>query len=101
MIADPHITYSEDGRSGTIHYVSPDTRFDMWYELALSPAVVDIGIPEPKYWEAQTKTSLSQREVILRFIGEQVVKDKLAGNGYALFNDMIMTIYSGKKPDDV
>ncbi len=65
----------------------------------MSPAVVDIGIPESKYWEAQTKTPLSQRKPILRFIGQQVVKDKLAGDGYALFNDMIMTIYSGKRPD--
>lgn len=97
----PQVRYSDDGRGGTIHYISPETTFDMWYELALSPAVVDIGIPEPRYWEAQTKTPLSRRKPILRFIGEQVVKDRLAGVGYALFNDMIMTIYSGKKPDTV
>ena len=96
----PQVTYSEGGRGGTIHYSSSETSFDMWYEFALSPAVVDIGIPESKYWEAQTKTPLSQRETILRYIGEQVTKDKLTGDGYALFNEMVMTIYSGKKPAD-
>ncbi|WP_020607044.1 hypothetical protein [Spirosoma spitsbergense] len=93
------ISYTEDGRSGTIHYASPETTFDMWYELAIPPAVADIGIPEPRYWEARTKTSLPQREAILRLIGQQVINDKLAGDGYYLFNDQTMTVYSGKKPD--
>jgi len=77
------VSYSEGGRGGTIHYIGPEASFDMWYELALSPAVIDIRICEPTYWEAHTKTPLSQRRTILRFIGEQVVKDKLAGDGYA------------------
>ncbi len=67
----------------------------------MPPAVVDIGIPESRYWEAQTKTPLSQRNSILKFISEQVINDKLAGKGYALSNGMIMTIYSGKRPDNV
>jgi len=84
-----------------VPYSSPEANFDMWYDLALSPALVDIGIPEARYWEARTKTPLSQRMAILRFIGKQVVTDKLTGDGYALVNDMIMTVYSGKKPYNV
>ncbi|MBC7571859.1 MAG: hypothetical protein H7319_19335 [Spirosoma sp.] len=95
----PQISYSEDGRGGTIHCTSPETTFDLWYELAMPPAVADIGIPEPRYWEFQTKTPLPQREAILRLIGQRVINDKLAGNGYLLFGDQIMTIYSGKNPD--
>ncbi|WP_020607329.1 hypothetical protein [Spirosoma spitsbergense] len=95
----PQLRYSDDGRGGTIHYTSPASNFDMWYELAMSPAVVDIGIPESKYWVGQTKTPLAQRDDMLRFIGQQVVNDKLSGHGYFLFNDQIMTIYKGKNPD--
>lgn len=65
------------------------------------PAVVDIGISESRYWEARTRTPLSQRNSILQFISEQVIHDKLAGKGYALSNAMVMTVYSGKKPDNV
>lgn len=89
----PQLRYTQDGRGGTIYYSSAETTLDMWYEFALSPAIVDIGVPEPRYWVGQTKTPLSQREAILRFIGEQVVKDKLSGEGYFRHNDNIMTIY--------
>ena len=99
---NPQVSYSEGGRSGTIHYVSTETSFDLWYEFAMPPAIVIIGIPEPRFWEAQTKTPLSQRTGILQFISEQVIKDRLLGNGYVLIEqDTIMTIYSGKNPDTV
>lgn len=97
----PQVRYTHEGRGGTIHYTSPETSFDMWYELAMPPSLVDIGISEPRYWAGQTKTPLAQREAILRFIGQQVVNDKLSGNGYFLFNDQIMSIYPGKNPDAV
>lgn len=93
----PKLRYSQDGRGGTIYYNSPETNFEMWFEFALSPAIVDIGIPEPRYWVGQTKTPLSQREATLQFIGEQVVNDKLSGEGYFRYNDNIMTIYRGRK----
>ena len=100
--SNPRVTYSEGGRSGTIHYKSTETSFDVWYELALSPALAIIGIPEPRYWEAQTKTPLSQRMPILQFIGDQVVIDQLQGDGYCLIDyDNIMTIYKGKNPNTI
>ena len=95
----PNVRYTHDGRGGTIHYASPETSFEMWYELAMPPAVVIIGITEPRYWEYQTKTPLAQREAILGFIGHQVVNDKLSGNGYFMFDDQIMSICRGKNPD--
>ncbi len=94
------VSYSDGGRSGTIHYTSAETCFDLWYEFAMPPAIALIGIPEPRYWEAQTKTPLSQRIAILEFIGGQVITDKLAGEGYVgIEQDNIMTIYRGRKPN--
>ena len=43
------LCYTDGGRGGTIHYTSPETSFDMWYELAMPPALVIMGIPESKY----------------------------------------------------
>lgn len=98
----PQVNYSGDGRGGTIHYTNAKIRFDLWYELAMSPAIVIIGIPEPEYWEAQTKTPLSRRISILEFIGQQIIDDKLAGEGHiGIEQDNIMTIYRGKKPHTI
>ena len=97
---NPRVSYSEGGCSSTIHYVNQETMFDVWYEFAMPPALVIIGIPEPRHWEAHTKTPLSERTDILQFIGEQVLKDRLAGDGYFLIEyDNCMTIYSGKNPN--
>ncbi|MCF0056052.1 hypothetical protein [Dyadobacter sp. CY356] len=97
---DSSLRYSEDGRSGTIYFKNEETSFEMWYELAMPPAIIIMGIPEPKYWERHTKIPLSRREEILGFIGEQVIKDKLSGEGYFLIDDNILSICSGKKPAD-
>jgi hypothetical protein len=96
---DSYLSYSEDGRGGTIYLHSPETSFDMWYELAMPPAIIIMGIPEPKYWEARTKTPVERREEILGFVGEQVIKDKLSGNGYFLISDNILSICPGRNPD--
>jgi hypothetical protein len=94
----PRVSYSDGGRSGTIYYTSAESSFDMWYELAMPPAIVIIGIPEPRYWEARTKIPLSQRAAVLQFIGDRVVQDKLQGAGHAqIEQDNIMTIYKGKE----
>lgn len=99
---DPQVSYSDGGRSGTIYYTNHESSFDMWYELAMPPAIVIIGIPEPRYWEARTKTPLTERMSILQFIGKQVVTDRLSGEGYVrIEQDNIMTIYKGKDPDAV
>jgi hypothetical protein len=98
----PALSYSDGGRSGTIYYTSHEVSFDMWYELAMPPAIAIIGIPEPRHWEAQTKTPLSNRTVTLHWIGERVIQDKLQGAGYVrIEQDNIMTIYKGKDPDTV
>jgi len=92
------LRYTQDGRGGTIYYDSPESCFTMWYEFALSPALVIIGIPEPRFWVSLTKIPLSQRTAVLTFIGEQVLKDQVSSYGYFEYNDTIMTIYKGPKP---
>lgn len=99
---NPQVRYANGGRSGTIYYTSDELSFEVWYEFAMPPAIAIIGIPEPRHWEAKTKTPLSKRAAILQFIGDRVVQDKLRGEGYArIEQDNIMTIYQGKDPDVV
>ncbi|GAB2774089.1 hypothetical protein GCM10027275_16400 [Rhabdobacter roseus] len=92
------LQYTENGRSGTITFSSPETTFDMWYEFAASPALVIIGIPTPQHWEAQTKTPLPTRAALLDQIAKQVIKDKVGSNGYHHVDDHTITIFTGKNP---
>ncbi|GAB2596049.1 hypothetical protein [Spirosoma areae] len=71
----------------------------MWYELAGGSALAIINIPTPEHWEALTKTPLSQRDAILQFIGEQVLRDQVSTDGYFLTDDNFITLYTGKNPN--
>jgi hypothetical protein len=93
----PQVRYTSEGRSGTVHYISNETEFDMWYEFAGGDALAIINVPTPDQWESTTKTPLSRRTPILTFIGEQVVKDQTHGNGSFKIEDDFLTIYPGKR----
>jgi hypothetical protein len=90
----PRLYYTTQGRGGTIRFENNLTSFDMWWEYATSPALVLIGIPSEKHWEATTKLPVEQRADTLRFIGEQVVADHTSGGGSFVYDDQIMTIYN-------
>lgn len=89
----PRLHYMTEGRGGTIRFENDLTVFNLWWEYAMSPALILIGIPSEKHWEASTKLSLEQRADVLRFIGEQVVADRASGSGRFVYDDQIMTIY--------
>src|SRR5215471_14734904 len=92
------VSYTSDGRSGTVHYRSKDANLDLWYEFAGGDALAIIDVPSPEEWEARTKTPLSFRDSILTFIGEQIVKDQTLEKGSFTLDDRFLTIYPGRLP---
>ncbi|WP_080056373.1 hypothetical protein [Spirosoma aerolatum] len=98
ITAQARVHYSSDGRSGTVHYSSPQASFSMWYEFAGGDAIAIIDIPTPGTWVERTKLPLTDRETVLQFIGDQVVRDQVPGGGYFDCSDNTMTIYRGQKP---
>ena len=90
------VGYTSGGRSGKVHYISKEATFDLDYEFGGGAAVAIIDIPTPKQWEAATKTPLSRREAILKFIGQQVVKDQTLDEGSFEIGENALTIYSRK-----
>lgn len=97
-MTNPQLTYTDGGRSGTIHYSSDENSFDTWYELAVGSAVAFIKIPSINFWEVKTKIPAGQRQAVIEFIGNEVVKNKLNNDGYFLLDDDFITLYSGKNP---
>jgi hypothetical protein len=90
----PRITYTSSGRAGTIHYVSKETSFDLWYEFAGGSALAIIDIPAEQQWEQSTKTPISRRAAILTSIGAQVVKDQTTSGGRFEIGENTLTIFS-------
>lgn len=79
------LTYESQGRGGTIWFENDVARFDMWWEFALSPALLFIDVPTSAQWEARTKLPVEVRDEVLRFIARQVIQDQASSSsGYEL-----------------
>lgn len=87
------ISYTENGRSGQVHYRSHEARFSMYYELGGGETVAGIFIPDAESWETATSLPLSRREEVLESIGRQVVKDKTGGRGHFKIEGYWLQIY--------
>lgn len=88
------ILYSSDGRSGHVHYQSPEVQFALYYEFGGGDCVASVDIPGPGDWEKHTGLPLSRRDEVLDFIGRQVVKDQTTGGrGYFKIEQNWLNIY--------
>ncbi|HRI27764.1 MAG TPA: hypothetical protein PK239_11655 [Chitinophagales bacterium] len=89
------IYYTNEGRSGYIHYQSPIARFKLYYAFGGGNCVACIELPKPDNWENYTGIPLSRREETLHFIGRQVVNDQTTnGAGYYKINNNSLNIYA-------
>ncbi len=88
------VSYSNDGRSGHVHYQSPEAKFALYFEFSGGDCVASINIPSPAKWEKETKLPLARREEVLNFIGRQVVKDQTTnGRGHFKIEGDWLNIY--------
>ncbi|WP_026848135.1 hypothetical protein [Gemmatimonas phototrophica] len=93
----PHNTQvriTSEGRSGVIHFENPQSTFSMWWEFAGAGALAIINIPSVAQWESTTKLPLSQREDVLRIIGEHVVRTQTSGRGRYDVDEQFITVYA-------
>ncbi|MCF0069986.1 hypothetical protein LZD49_05855 [Dyadobacter sp. CY261] len=88
----PTVEYTQDGRGGIIYYKEGDINIRFDWEFGGGNAVVIFYIPEIKYWEAQTRTPLSRRDEILRFVCEQVIRDQAPGCKYKIYGNSISIV---------
>jgi len=92
---NPEIHYTNKGRGGTVHYVNGQVCFDLWWEFAGGDAVVIVDIPTENDWEKRTGLKMDERAATIRFIGDQIIKDQLSGNGNFIVGENTLTFYSG------
>ena len=89
----PKLRITTEGRGGTIYYDSETSHFNMWWEFAGGNALVIIDIPTEEHWTARTQLPFEQRDIVLRFIGEQVVESQTRGRGSFIIGTNVLTIY--------
>ena len=94
-LRNAQVKTSSEGRGGTVYYTDTSYAFELWWEFAMPPALVLLGIPTAATWEAVTKMPLSERDQVLRFMAEQLIADHTHGVGHYELADNILTIFSG------
>ncbi|MEO6284892.1 MAG: hypothetical protein ABIN80_21445 [Dyadobacter sp.] len=85
----PVAEYTQDGRGGTIYYAEKDLSMEFYWEFGGGNAIVVIDIPEEKYWEAQTKKPLAERDSFLSRMAERVIQDKAPGCHFQMYSNSI------------
>lgn len=89
------ILYSNNGRSGFVHYKSKEGNFDLYYEFGGGNVVASIQVSTAKDWVAKTGLPLEKREEVLHFIEQRVVKDQTtSGRGFYKVEGPWLNIYS-------
>lgn len=90
---NPKLRFQDYGRGGTIWYETVDGSFDMWWEFAGGDALVIVDIPTREQWVERTKISLHQRNKVLTYIAEQILRDKNNGAGSYIIGHNVITFY--------
>jgi hypothetical protein len=90
---DATLAFTSEGRGGTVRYRDHRTAFDMWWEFALPPAVVIIGVASGDTWERDTGIPLSERDRTLAWIADRALRDQVSSGGSVLISDTHITLY--------
>lgn len=86
------ISYTAEGRAGQVHFKGLDAQFSLDYEFGSGDCVAYLHIPRAEYWEAMTSIPAAQRDEVLRFIAQEVVR-KQTSSGYFEIEESFINIY--------
>lgn len=73
------VTITEDGRSGTVSYTEDGRTISGWWEFAGGDAIAMVNMGSESGWRLQHPWAMDRRAEILRFVGEEVVRQKASG----------------------
>jgi hypothetical protein len=77
-----NVGYESEGRTGYVIFYRNDLTARFYYEFGGGDTVAIISIPAPDRWEAETKMPLADREPVLTFIANRVIRDQAPGCKY-------------------
>ncbi len=88
--ADTWLEYDESGRSGYVILNRDKIAVRFSYEFAGGNALAVIDVPTAGHWEAATQLPAAERDILLDFVGAQVVADRAPGYQYRVDMDTIV-----------
>jgi hypothetical protein len=86
------VTYRQNGRGGTILYKDSENSIAFDWEFGGGNTVAIIFIPEISHWVSATEAPVNQRQEILTFIAEQVVRDQAPSGHYVINSNTILIL---------
>jgi len=90
------LEYINQGRGGYVIYKDNQNDFKLFFEFGGKDCVAIIYLPTIDEWSSKTKIPINERQAILIFIAEQVIKDQ-APESYYVLSDNCIEIFSKKK----
>jgi hypothetical protein len=78
------LEYEGNFRAGTIHYIDGDLRISFYHEMCGGSMKFSIDVPSAEHWVAATKTPLSDRDEILKFVADEVKREQASSWRYEI-----------------
>lgn len=75
----PKVTITEEGRSGSVLYEEAGHRICGWWEFAGGDAIAIVNMGSAQEWRSGQAWAVERRAEVLRFIAEEVVRQKATG----------------------
>lgn len=76
---DARLIITEEGRSGGVLFESEGRAISGWWEFAGGDAIALVSMGSASEWKHGHPWAVAQRAAILRFVGEEVVRQKASG----------------------
>lgn len=83
------IRYTQNGRGGTITYQQEATQLRFDWEFGGGNCVAIIFVPTEAQWEKATGLPLLERQKVLEFVAQQVVRDQAPSCHYEISDPWI------------
>ena len=90
------VEYGPSGRGGTLYYVDSETRIEFWWEFGGGDCIAYINIPTAEQWEKHTGTPISERDDIVTFVAETVLRDQVSSGGYFKIGESDISLWARK-----
>lgn len=76
---DATVTITEEGRSGSVTYQEEGRSIAGWWEFAGGDAIAIVSMGSAAQWEAAHPWAGPRRAEIMRFVAEEVIRQKASG----------------------
>lgn len=83
------LKYINQGPGGYVVYKDGHDDIRLFFEYGAGKCIAFIYVPTIEEWTAKTNRPVTDRNLILTFVAEQVIKDQAPGNYYELSDSYI------------